>query len=84
MKVKWKEIRKKKTALQKKIAKGNRIISAVCVVFYFLFVLWTETDILDKWFKSGKFRKEKQQENITSRNDKEAGTIKTGTINGQK
>ena len=79
MKVKWKEIRKKKTALQKKIAKGNRIISAVCVVFYFLFVLWTETDMLDKWFKSGKFRKEKQQENITSSNDNEAGTI-----NGQK
>ncbi|MGN0347135.1 MAG: hypothetical protein ACI4DU_07590 [Lachnospiraceae bacterium] len=60
MKVKWKEIRKKKTALQKKIAKANRIISVVCVVFYFLFVLWTETDVLDKWFKSGKSKEENE------------------------
>lgn len=67
MKVKWKEIRKKKTALQKKIAKGNRIISAVCVVFYFLFVLWTETDILDKWFKVGN---DKRTEIINSRKER--------------
>ena len=72
MKVKWKEIRKKKTALQKKIAKGNRIISAVCVVFYFLFVLWTETDILDKWFKVGndKSRNDKRTEIINSRKER--------------